>query len=304
MAFAHAKVILLGEHSVVYGRPALASPLARGVNAKAAFAATSSLTMTSDDQHESAGDPRLERALRALLDTYTTTAEVHVHCAVDLPLGAGLGSSAAIGVASARAISALLNIDDNEQTLIKRALQWERIFHDNPSGLDCTVAATAKTLLFQKSPTTPHTMHFEAIALSAPLHLVFAHVGYTVPTSRMVTQVRMQRDTDPNGIDARFDAIATLVRQAIPALAVNDLRTLGALMTQNHALLRTLNVSTRELDTLCDVALKHGALGAKLTGAGGGGCMVALAASEDDATLLATRMSASAAQVFCARCSV
>lgn len=301
MAFANAKVILLGEHSVVYGRPALASPLARGVHASAAFAATSSVTIETTAASEHNHDPRLEHALRALLNTYATHDEVHVHCRVDLPLGAGLGSSAAMGVASARAINELFNVNDSDAELIERTLAWERIFHEYPSGLDCTVTTLGKTMTFQKSTAPPH-IYYNVLSVKTPLHLVFAHVGYTVPTSRMVTQVRMQRDADPTSVDACFDAIGALVDEATKALIAADTKNLGALMTRNHELLRALNVSTSELDTLCDLALKHGALGAKLTGAGGGGCMVALAASESDATLLATRMSSSASQVFCARC--
>ena len=275
------KVILLGEHSVVYGKPALAAGLAIGVTTRVKPAAQFVLECQPwDVRVDRADDDNLARAFDAVLAGYDAPAPVHVHADVELPGGAGLGCSAALGVAVVDALDAAYGIERSPEQRAEFSLAWERVFHGNPSGVDNTMAACGGIAVFVKG------QPLERVRPRTRLPLVIAHSGESSSTKEVVDHVRRQHDKDPKRIGEVFDAIEALVRNAKLAVEAGDLKGLGQLMDMNQAMLSALMISTEKLETLCRNARAAGALGAKLTGAGGGGCMIALARDLDAAATI------------------
>jgi len=275
MAFAGGKVILLGEHGVVYGHPALAAGLTRGVRATAA-AGAARLRITPWDVDVGTGDDsELARAFAAVLPLYPEQASVRAE--VDLPGGAGLGCSAALGVAIVAALDEHFGVARTPEERGEVSLAWERVFHGNPSGVDNMMASCGGVAVFRRGAP------LERVRPRRPLPIVIAHSGESSSTKEIVAGVARQRDADPARVDGVFDGIASLVRNAGLAVAAGDLRALGQLMDLNQGLLASLLLSTEKLETLCRAARDAGALGAKLTGAGAGGCMIALAETEAQA---------------------
>ena len=278
------KVILLGEHGVVYGHPALAAGLGVGVEATAAEASdgVDGLDVAPwnvsirNGQTDSEGAESLAEAYVAVRASYPPS-PVRVHAQVELPAGAGLGCSAALGVAVIAALDEHFQVSRTPSQRAEFALAWERVFHGNPSGVDNTMAACGGVALFRKG------VPLEPVRPRRPLHLAIGHSGEASSTKEIVAMVARQRDKDPARVDKVFDGIAALVRNARLAVEAGDLKALGQLLDMNQALLSSLMLSTESLEALCAAARDAGALGAKLTGAGAGGCMFALAESAEHA---------------------
>jgi mevalonate kinase len=194
-----------------------------------------------------------------------------VRATIRLPGGGGLGSSAALGVATARALAPVVTGRPlaNDETLAA-AFAWERVFHGNPSGIDHTVAAHGGAGVYSKAA------GFQPVEVRAPLRLLVADTGERTSTREMVESVARQHARRPEATEQTFDAIASLVRNGALALTAGDGRGLGQLMDLNQALLASLLLSTERTERLCRAAREAGALGAKLTGGGGGGCIIAL----------------------------
>jgi mevalonate kinase len=280
VGFGRGKVILLGEHAVVHGYPAIAVGIERGVHAKAAPAERDLLRvdpwgLTLEPNPE--GQEPLERAFSAVLSGYEERPQLEVHVDAELPAGAGLGCSAAIGVAVLDAIDEALGRQRSRAELGEAALVWEEVFHGNPSGIDNTMSAVGGVALFVRGePLRP-------IHSNKPLHLVVGYSGESSSTKEMVSSVRRQLESDPERVRKTFIGIETLVRNAKLAIEAGDLVALGQLLDLNHTLLSSLMLCTTRLDAMCQAAREAGALGAKMTGAGGGGCMFALAPKREEA---------------------
>lgn len=297
---ASGKVILFGEHAVVYGVPALAVGIERGASAESANANASASTLhvrewnvTVDD---AAGrDDGSERAplARAFGDLILATRDaqraagqapvgvVSLDASADLPPGGGLGCSAALGVAVARA----LDPSAADEAIAARVMAWERVFHGNPSGIDAAVSALGGCVFFQRDVTTADAParqdRIERVRVPAPMNLCIGHSGQSSSTKSMVEAVARMRDRRPETTQKTFDAIHTLVKNARLAIEDGDLRAVGQLLDLNQMLLSGLFVSTPEIEQMCGTARSAGAVGAKLTGAGGGGCVVALVDSAE-----------------------
>jgi mevalonate kinase len=280
------KVILLGEHAVVYNHPALAAGLERGAEAcwspgdhpLQLVVSPWDVTITCDQTSA------LSRALAALLAALPGERAVTgmptgtVRATVHLPGGGGLGSSAALAVAVARALApVLLGHQISHQDTLAAALAWEQVFHGNPSGVDHTMAATGGAAMYSR------TDGLIPLTLSRPVRLVIADTGERTSTRTMVESVARFHARRADLTDKIFDAIAALVRNGALALSAGDGKALGQLMDLNQALLSSLFVSTERTEDLCRVAREAGALGAKLTGGGGGGCIIALPDRHEDA---------------------
>lgn len=278
---AHGKVILLGEHSVVYGRPALAAGLPRGARARATWAPegdTSSLYVTPWDVTVRPGDARsLAQAFATLVTNVGVDAPVRVEAHVELPGGSGLGSSAALGVAVMRAIDALRGVSRDEASQLEISLAWERVFHGNPSGVDNAMAIAGGLGWYVRGE--PITR----VRARRVIPLVIGDSGESCSTKITVAEVARQHEKNPARMEKQFDAIAAIVRNGRLAAEAGDLRALGQLFDMNQSLLAGMLISTQTLEEMIGTARAAGALGAKLTGGGGGGCMIAICEDRETA---------------------
>jgi mevalonate kinase len=268
------KVILLGEHAVVYGVPAIAVGIERGAHATATVLPKGPSRLVIEgfpiEILEDDAKRDLSRAFRAILAptrvAHDVTTSWDVAVRADLPPGGGLGCSAALGVAIARA----LDPEADDGVVRERAMQWEMVFHGNPSGIDTAVALSGGSIVFEGGKITPLVL--------PPLGftLCIGHSGMASSTKSMVEAVARMRARRPEIVDKTFAGIRSLVDNARLALEAGDVQGLGKLMDLNQMLLAGLFVSTQEIERMCSLAREAGAYGAKLTGAGGGGCVVAL----------------------------
>lgn len=283
MGFGRGKVILLGEHAVVHGYPAIAVGIERGVTASATPAERDLLRLTPwglSIEPDANGDEPLERAFAAALTQYSGRPPLEVMARVDLPAGAGLGCSAAIGVAVLEAIDEALGVERSRTDLATSAFAWEKIFHGNPSGIDNTMSAVGGVALYRRDDA------LRPLRSNKPLNLVVGYSGESSSTKEMVASVGRQLENDPQRVTKAFEGIEVLVRNAKLAIEAGDHIALGQLLDLNHSILSSLMLCTTKLDDMCQAARKAGALGAKMTGAGGGGCMFALAPKRDEALRL------------------
>lgn len=292
------KIILLGEHSVVYGHPALAAGLARGLELHA-----TPLASSRDPIQLSIPAWALELELAPASEHPVARACLEVLAYCDgpvtgwrivgesrVPARAGLGSSAALSVALARLV---LGPDADADELVAASMAGERIFHGTPSGIDSEVAARGGVIAFQRSG---GGSTIEPVLLREPLHLVVLPTGVPRQTAALVGRVRARRDRLPSVIDPLLDALGALARRGRAALEQGDAACFAELMTIAHALLGALDVGHPALDRACEAACTAGASAAKLTGAGGGGCAYALCESEAHAAQVLARLATSPAE--------
>lgn len=304
MARAGGKVILFGEHAVVYGKPAIAVGIDRGVRAVARPTGGPSRVRVVSSH---SGDVESERALTTAFERIvavtrealavegrTLPQSIDVEIDAEIAHGAGLGCSAAMGVAVARA----LDSEARSAQIAERVMAWERVFHGNPSGIDAAVSAMGGCVYFRKGAP------IERVLVRSPLTLVIGHSGVTSSTRDMVDLVARLRDRKPENTEKSFEAIETLVRNARLALEAGDLTAVGKLLDLNQMLLGGLMLSTPEIESMCALARAAGALGAKLTGAGGGGCVLALASDHEVATRVQEEWLAAGFHAFVTRVGV
>ena len=275
-ARAPGKVILLGEHAVVYGQPAIALPLDRGVTVRCAPAERFHLAT-----RPAVGAEALEAALGELARNFgEPRVAVHVHS--EIPLSAGLGSSAAVAVASTRALAQAADRTLADAELLALAASMESTFHGKPSGIDHTTCVWAAPIRFQRG--APDRV--ERIPVPC-LELVVASAGPRAGNTReKVMGLHAEHQRSPKRLEPLFAEVGGIADEGAAALARADVRTLGGLMNRNQVLLREIGVSTEAIDALVERLRALGALGAKLTGAGGGGAVIAV--HEDPAGLVRT----------------
>ncbi len=266
------KVILFGEHAVVHGAPAIAAGLTRGASATAARRERGPSTLLIGDSTRATADGagELDRAFRAVLDAAGADVPLSVRATAELPPGAGLGCSAALGVAIGRAIDAALGRAPTLDESVARAMAWEAVFHGNPSGVDAAVSAGGGCVRFVRGEGA------RPLRLARPISLVIGDSGQASSTRAMVEHVARLAERRPEIAQKSWRAVRSLVANAEHALRDGELKALGQLLDLNQMVLAGLGVSTTTLERMCAVARDAGALGAKLTGAGGGGCMIAL----------------------------
>ncbi len=280
------KVILLGEHAVVYDRPALAVPVTQ-VYAKATVSPDISAPQgrvwinakdigLSTNLADLPADHPFAVTASSVLETLGITRfpALKLQIISTIPIAAGLGSGAAVAVAMARALAAFVGRSLTPAQASAIAYRTDQCYHGTPSGIDNTVVAYAHPIFFKRS------QPFELLPIASPFTLVIANSGPARPTGEVVADVRAAWQKDPARLDALFDQIAEIANQARIELETGNIPALGSLMTRNHALLQQLTVSSPVLDRLVDAAIHAGAFGAKLSGGGRGGNMLALVAPE------------------------
>ena len=275
----YGKVILLGEHAVVYGRHAIACPLPLTMRAHVedCDSGVNLLIPSWGIEYQLAKTPEhrrsFEKAAGAILDELGLADRgIRIEVFPDVPRGMGLGSSAALAVAGVRALDRHFQLDLTDDEINRLAFQSEVIAHGKPSGIDNTMATYAKPLVFRKG--TPPLV--ELLNIPRPLSLVGGMTGTQGLTAKTVGRVRDTWKKHPRLYEKIFDDIDALVLQSVSALQDNDVKSVGELMNVCHGLLNALQVSTPKLERAIEIAREAGAVGAKLTGGGGGGSMVAL----------------------------
>lgn len=288
---APSKLILLGEHSVVYGQPAIAVPLRRP-SAEALAHKTSSgspavLCLRDFDLDWSPGEddsaPEIRpfaELLKALRARHSEIPEKGWKLEVrsDIPIGCGLGSGAAVSVAAVGALCACHGLGCGRRAASELAYEAEKVHHGTPSGVDNTVIAMGRPVLFKKG-SEPELVD----PPRAPVHLVVGYTGRRHKTSEVVSDVAKAREADAPKYDAIFSEMGRIARDGLSAFRLGRFPDLGRLMDCNQGLLELIGVSSPELKKLITAARAAGALGAKLSGAGRGGCMAALAADGESA---------------------
>lgn len=295
-ASAPGKVILFGEHAVVYGQPAIAVPVFQ-VKARA---------MVLPEPLKPAGWVRLQApdiGLEALLSELgeedplgEAVRQVINKTGVDplpaltlrvtstIPVASGLGSGAAVSVAVIRALAEFLGYRLPDRRVAEMAFEVEKIHHGTPSGIDNSVITYARPIYFQRDLYGGKN-RLETLVPDKPFTLVIGDSGIPSPTGKVVGDVRQAWRADPEGYEQIFSQIGELVRIARRFIETDDPQALGSLMLQNHDLLVKMGVSCQELNGLVDAAMQSGAWGAKLSGGGRGGNMIALVPPERAKTL-------------------
>jgi hydroxymethylglutaryl-CoA reductase len=278
-AAGHGKIILLGEHAVVYGSRAIAAPVPLAVRARVVGADDGVWLVVPrwGVEHRLRSDPSKrtsfeEPAALILEHLGLTDRAMRIMVYPELPRAMGLGGSAAVAVAIIRALDRHFDLGLSDDDVNALAFRCEQVAHGTPSGIDNTVATYGQPLLYRKGDPP----EIQTIRLSEPVRLVIGMTGVESLTAKMVARVRDARQRNRDVYDTMFKGIDALTRQALDALKKNDLERLGELMNVCQGLLNGLGVSSWELEELIQIAREHGALGAKLTGAGGGGSMIAL----------------------------
>jgi mevalonate kinase len=281
-ATAPAKIILLGEHAVVYGRPAIAVPVLE-VKARAVVKAdpravpgtiqiqAPALDLAASLQ-ELPPDHPLGKAVRLVLENLAIShpPSLTLRITSTIPVAAGMGSGAAVSVAVMRALSAFLGNALPDQQICEMAYQVEILHHGTPSGIDNTTIAYARPVYFIKG------RPFQTLQVARPFTLVIGDSGVPSPTAISVGDVKRAWQAEPDRYEALFDAIGDLTGEARRAIESGNPAALGPLMNKNQECLVEMGVSSVELDRLVEAAHAAGALGAKLSGGGRGGNMIAL----------------------------
>lgn len=301
-ATAPGKLILFGEHAVVYGQPALAVPVP-DLQVTAEITpldnAEGRIYILAPDINQQAwldelpeNNP-LVRIITSTLEVLAgKPASIQLRITSSIPVAAGMGSSAAVSIAIIRALAAFMgkSLAPEQQSLL--ALDVERIHHGSPSGIDNTVIAYNQPVWFVRGQ-QPEPFH-----IADALPLVIADSGIHTPTSEAVAHVRKQYEQDETATRVILEQIGHITQQARVGLERGDLPSLGSLMNENQSLLRSLGVSCPALDELIHTSLELGALGAKLSGAGLGGNMIALVHTEPAPYLHALKQAGAAQVVY------
>lgn len=281
----YGKVILFGEHFVVHGIPGIVS--ATDAKTEAEVKKISKGLVISDERTGSKGYAEekklqqiesIQRMLKAM-DIPADTA-MSIWIGGNLPGFSGLGASAASSVAIARAISEEFGLKLPDERINEVAYEGEKAYAGNPSGIDNT-AATYGGLMWFKKNLKGGPDFVESLSVKAPVGIVIGSTGKVANTKAMVEGVADRKKANPQKYTLLFKRAEEVAFEGKKALGSGDLKKVGELMNENHALLQGIEVSSKELDFLVDLARKQGAFGAKLTGGGGGGCMVALTPSKE-----------------------
>lgn len=277
------KIILFGEHAVVYGQPAIAIPITRVAATARIFPNLSgdkgSIRIQADDiklnadlsdlpeQHPLAAAVRF--TLEALHPQHIPSIKIQVSSSI--PIAAGMGSSAATSVAIIGALSSFLGQPLPKSTISNLAYEVEKIHHGTPSGIDNTVVAHHVPIYYVKNEP------IELLRINQPTYWVIADTGEKTPTHETVTAVREMHAHDPERLNELFKTIGEITTSARQPLVDGDVKTLGELLDENQRILASLDLSSPQLDTLIAAAKSAGASGAKLSGGGRGGNMIAVA---------------------------
>ncbi len=327
------KVILFGEHAVVYGRPALAIPVTQvHADVEVTDSDSTGILIHAPGIH-------LHADLNALPSDHPIASVIHnflflsrqspspsgrgargeggfpnliINISSTIPVASGLGSGAAVTVALVRALSSHLNHPMTDEEVNAFAYEIEKLHHGTPSGIDNAVITYAKPVYFVKGLPSPEgrgaggeggVNTIKPFKVGKPFTIVIGDTGISAPTKESVADVRKLWEADKMKWEGVFDKVGEVVRSAKEKIESGKWNELGELMDQNHALLQEMTVSSPELDRLVEAARKAGAAGAKLSGGGRGGNMIALAEPKKADDISSALISAGAKNTIITRVS-
>ena len=279
-ASAPGKIILFGEHAVVYGQPALAVPVTQvqaDVRIEKIFSAGIRINAPNIQLNTRldslASSHPLAATVRNTLDALKvdSLSGVSVLIRSSIPVASGLGSGAAVSVAIIRALAEYLKKPLTDELVSALTYETEKLYHGTPSGIDNAVVTYAKPVYFVKG------RPIETFQVKKPFTIVIGDTGVPASTKESVRDVRVQHHKKPERYETLFAAIGSIASTARQLIEKGIPESLGPLMDENHALLRNMKVSSPELDNLVEAARRAGALGSKMSGGGRGGNMIALA---------------------------
>lgn len=310
-ASASGKVILFGEHAVVYGRPALAVPLSE-MRARAGVETREDgrVVVNARDLEreievvEGVHDP-LATIVRVTLDKLGKRAGIEIAVDSDIPMASGFGSGAAISTAIVRAVAGFFEVELSRAEIAELVYETEKEYHGTPSGIDNSVIAYESAIRFVRrtASTSGDSMsgggaEVTPFPIARPFHLVIANTGIASPTKITVGDVRRGWQENPARYDALFDTIRGIVQEAEDALASGENERLGDLMDRNQLALIELGVSSSEIEWLLDAGRSAGAGGGKLSGGGRGGNVIFYAPESKAAKMKEALLEAGAVSVI------
>lgn len=276
------KIILFGEHAVVYGQPAIAIPVTK-VNATThIYPDIQSTPGTIKIQAPNIGletfldelpqDHPIAKAVNLTLQkcSLTSVPAFSVQVSSTIPISAGMGSGAAISISIIRAVSAFLGIHLSLAEISDLAYEVEKIHHGNPSGIDNSVITYKKPVYYIRNAS------IEFLDIKQSTHWVIADTGEKTPTLETVSAVRNLFEKDPDHYSTIIQKIGQITQEARTALVEGEISLLGHLINKNQKYLSQLEVSSPKLEKLIEISLSSGAAGAKLSGGGRGGQVIAI----------------------------
>ena len=273
------KAILFNEHFVVYGVPAIVSAIGKYTLAKATPYEQAELNLIDNRQATpNYKEEKLEQQKDSIQRILTkmnidfSSGGVTVELAGSLYAASGIGASAAFCVAIARALSSYYQLDLNDEQINGIAYEGEKGYHGTPSGIDNTASTFGGLIWFEKK----EQPFIEKISLMNPVEIVIGNTGKVADTKKAVEGVKMRKEQDPEKYQTIFNRAENIAYLAKQAFLDEDYHEIGKLMNENHKLLQQIEVSSRELDFMVKLSRDYGAYGAKLTGGGLGGNMIAL----------------------------
>ncbi len=282
VASAPGKVILFGEHFVVYGSKAILCSIDKRITITSQTTDDKTIRIESDIGNMELSVDSLSITNEAVnevmkpflyivkhvLQRFTKNIGIEIKVESEIPPGIGLGSSSALCVAAATSITGLFEkLSRNE--ILKLAIEAERTIFENTSGADCSVCTFGGLMQYDIKN------GFKKINCNTDFSLVIANSKQSHVTSELVEKVRRFRENNEDLFAALYEQESSIIENALLSLEKSDLPALGLLMSENQILLERIGVSTDKLATLVREAKKT-AFGAKITGAGGGGCIIAL----------------------------
>ncbi|MFA6064984.1 MAG: mevalonate kinase [archaeon] len=276
----YGKTILFGEHFVVYGLEGIPCALAQATIAEVkkvpgdnGYELIDNRPATPGYKEEKKGE--YSALISRVIEYMQVKDRLQITLSGDLYGASGMGASAACAVAIARAINEEYKLNLTDEQINKVAFEGETAGSGAPSGIDNTAATYGGFLLFKKNLTGGENK-IEVIKIKQPIEIVLGNSGKTALTKEVLADVRKLKETQPEKVAKVFSEYEKLEQEGIQALKNYDLKKIGELMDKNHKLLQEMTISGKELDELVAIAKSAGALGAKLTGTGRGGIMIAL----------------------------
>ncbi|UCC33438.1 MAG: mevalonate kinase [Candidatus Bathyarchaeota archaeon] len=289
------KAILFGEHFVVYGLPGIVSAI--DLIAEAEVKSIGDGITISDERKGAKGYTEKKRtqqkeAIERMLENMGINSEkraLEIWLGGNLPGFSGIGASAASSVAIAKAIAEEFRMNLSIERINEIAYEAEKAYAGTPSGIDNTAATYGGLIWFIRN-LSGGPSKIERLSIKKPVRIVIGNTGIVANTKGMIAAVAKRKKANPEKYDLVFNQAKSLIFEARRALEDFDLVRVGRLMNENHGLLQEIEVSCKELDYLVNRARERGAIGAKLTGGGGGGCMVALTPGRELQEAVATAM--------------